>query len=200
MSKKHGPRVKPQYALVPLPDFEMMYRSLVNSLSLESEPKKVIKRAYDHVQKNGQFTTSKEDQKIAEEAGMALGFDNDHVFVKAVPTQYITLAIQIRRQLIKDFSCTTYADKCLVDTIVNGYIQNLNCMHVFNVHLMNITYVAHKQTNELLAILSKEMDRANRHMMAAFHTLMSMKQPIPTVQIKAQNAYFAKNQVNVREP
>lgn len=53
------------------------------------------------------------------------------------------------------------------------------------------------------SILSKELDRANRHFLSAYQTLIYLKQPPLKVQVKTTNAFIAQAQqfnANKEEP
>lgn len=111
--------------------------------------------------------------------------------------EYRPMAIELRRQLIKDFDCKTYSEKVLVDAIVSGYILTIGCARAFtlNVHREFMSAVA----NTHMATMSKEIDRAQRQLTTAMQMLIQLKRPPLNVQIKAKTAFVAQSQqLNVK--
>lgn len=174
----------------PTPTFKEMHETLLNALGSAEDPRSLIPKAYESI-----VTKKESPQKegsTTEKTFLALAFENDHSLVETVDERYRGMTIQLRRQLIKDFNCTTYAEKVLVDAIVSGYMRNLKCARTFNGTVGQGSTTA--VLNGFLAIISKEMDRANRHMLVAYQTLVNLKKPPINVQVKAQNAFVAQNQ------
>lgn len=129
-------------------------------------------------------------------ATYTLGFENDYTLVETVDEHLRGLAIELRRQLIIDFGCTTYAEKVLVDGVVSGYMRHLKAAKEFN-FTINQGRISPNMT-EYLKVLNKEMDSANRQLQSAYQLLVNLKRPPVNVQIKTQTAFVAQNQqVNV---
>jgi len=51
-----------------------------------------------------------------------------------------------------------------------------------------------KEINNFLSIMSKDVDRANRHFITALETLKQFKQPQLKVNVKTKNAFIAEKQ------
>jgi hypothetical protein len=54
-------------------------------------------------------------------------------------------------------------------------------------------YLSDERTR-YLAMLWKELDRANRHYLTSLNTLLEMKKPQMSINVKTKNAYFSQNQ------
>jgi hypothetical protein len=50
------------------------------------------------------------------------------------------------------------------------------------------------EINGYCAVMSKELDRANRHYLSALATLKQLKSPPFQIQVRTQNAFVAQNQ------
>jgi hypothetical protein len=134
-----------------------------------------------------------------EQVVFTLGFENDYTLVETVNEKYRGMAIELRRQLIKDFDCKTYAEKVLVDSVVSGYMRTIQRAKSFN-NISHDDYLSGYK-NQYMATMSKELDRAQRQLMAAYQMLVNLKRPPLTVQVKAKTAFVAQNQqLNMTQP
>ncbi|MBI1833750.1 MAG: hypothetical protein HYR90_02900 [Candidatus Andersenbacteria bacterium] len=171
-----------------------MRDTLVRSMAIpDLDPKHLIPEAYDKLISGKKKLESKGEEKdLMERVAYTLGFENDYVLVETMDDKYRGMAIEMRRQLIKDFDCKTYAEKVLVDTIVSGYVRTIRCAKSFN----NCTHTEFLSSykNQYMANVSKEMDRAQRQLMAAYQMLINLKRPPLQVNVKAQQAFVAQAQ------
>jgi hypothetical protein len=120
------------------------------------------------------------------------GIDNDASVFHFTDEDTRGMIINLRRELIKEYACKTYGEKALVDLAVNAYARNLNySKRLFNSIKMNQTTAL---LNGFFAIMSKEIDRANRHFITALETLKRFKQPELKVNVKTTNAFISQNQ------
>lgn len=171
---------------------------MIKSLLTPDDPTQLIPQLYDQMkERDGQI--KEKDRNIFEKGLLALGFENDYTLLETVDEKYRPMTIELRRQLIKDFDCKTYTEKVLVDSVVSGYMRHLRCARGLNNCIGQGSTTA--VLNNFMGIMSKEMDRAQRQLMTALQTLMSLKRPPLKVHVKAQNAFVAQNQqLNVRPP
>ena len=123
---------------------------------------------------------------------MTLGFDNDHSLIYTVSEKYRGLVIELRRKMIKDFDCKTHAEKALVDMAVSGYMRVLRSSQAFT-RCLDLNE-ANQNLNQFMANMSKETDRAHRHFLSAYQTLVQLKQPSINVNVKTKNAFVAQAQ------
>lgn len=182
---------KSNVALTQRKSDKSLREQVINYVRLLDDPREVINRA---IEKNmlGEDFDKEKNKKLMEEVMVTFGFDNDHSVVDMAPAKYRGLAIELRRQLIKDFSCTIHAEKVLVDTIVGAYIRNLFATERMTACL-NSTAI-HKDRADYVGIISKEVDRSNRHLITAYHLLVQIKKPPINIQVRTQNAFVAQAQ------
>lgn len=130
---------------------------------------------------------------------LALGFENDHTVAMTVTKKYRGLAIELRRQMIKDLQCQTHTEKVLVDAVVSAYIRTLRFTEAFTAAMDNDNSLWPEKIN-FLNMVGKQLDRANRHLLSAYQTLIQLKQPPLKVQVKAKNAFIGQaQQFNVKQ-
>jgi len=120
-------------------------------------------------------------------------FNNGYLMCSAIPEQYRTFAIDFCRKLQKEYECKSVSEKATCELAVINFIRTLEIQNRMNLRFSN--GISYDIELRYLAILSKELDRANRHYLTAIQTLRMMKQAPPVVNIKAQTAIVGQNQV-----
>lgn len=176
-----------------------MREYVLKELTLDEDPNNLVAEVYQCL--HGTNDPTKEmTLNLVEKTNIALGFENDYSLSATLGVKHAGLGIELRRNLIKNFQCTTYADKLLVDTVVSAHIRYLTCVGSFQDYLTQRTYLSREQI-QFLGVLSKEMDRANRQTMTAYQMLVNYKQPSLKVQINTKNTFLAHHQqVNTTAP
>lgn len=120
-------------------------------------------------------------------------FDNGSLLTLSVPEQYKTFGIDLMRNLQVEYNCQTSSEKATSELAAVSYIRTLEIQRKINALL------SQSSISELgikyLAVLSKELDRANRHYLEAILALKSQKQPQLDVSIKTQMAILGQNQL-----
>lgn len=170
---------------------EEMRSWLARGMAMIDDPRRLIPQIYDQM-KEHEGPVKDKDQGLIEKGLLALGFENDYSLIETIDEKYRPMAVELRRQLIKDFDCKTYSEKVLVDTVTSGYMRHLRSAKVYNNILAKGTL--DKLGCDILSTMGKEMDRAQRQLMTALQTLVNLKRPPLKVQVKAQNAFVAQNQ------
>jgi len=135
---------------------------------------------------------SKEDNETLDQAIMTFGIENDLSILTGVERKYRGLILNLRRNLVKEFECDKYSEKILVDSVASAYARIISITD-------RLTHMAIRKeitalSNNYLSILSKEVDRANRHFLTALETLRQFKQPDLNINLKTKNAFIAQNQ------
>lgn len=133
-----------------------------------------------------------EELKFLNEVFYSIGIDSGFHLMEITPEKLQGLITDLRGNLIKEFNCTTYTEKILVDTIINAYIRNLN----YSKRLLTATELgkANSNINSFIKEMSKEVDRANRHFLSSLQALKEIKQPELKVNIKTNTAFFGEKQ------
>lgn len=120
-------------------------------------------------------------------------FKNGGLMVSSIPDQYRTFAIDMSLRLQEDYNCTLQSEKALAE------LATINFIRTIEVQRKITNYLDMNSLNDngvkYLAIMSKELDRANRHFIAAIQTLKMLKQPPVSVNVKATTAFVGQNQL-----
>lgn len=120
-------------------------------------------------------------------------FNNGVLLTTVVSEQYKTLAIDMSRNLQKEFNCQNSAEKGLAEIATVNYIRTLDIQRRINNYLekgsINDTGV------RFLDVMSRELDRANRHYLVAVEALKTFKQPAMYLKINANTAVVGQNQL-----
>lgn len=119
-------------------------------------------------------------------------FSNGILMTTAVDAQYKTFAIQMSLDLQKQYKCETVGKKSLAEVTALNYCRIIEIQRITNNFLGKDAYG--DLTVKILAILSKEQDRAQRHYLTSMQALeMGLQQPI-NVSIKTNTANIASQQ------
>ena len=136
---------------------------------------------------------SEEVQKLLRDASMVIGLDNQFPIICAINGEYRSLAIEFANGLTREYEVKTPSEKSLVQAAVNAYIQLLHNSRRFNDAEESGKYISSERT-KYLAMLGKQIDRANRQLMSAIAMLQQMKNPPLNVNIRTHTAFVAQNQ------
>ncbi len=122
-----------------------------------------------------------------------LEFDNGILLTTTVPEQYKTFGIDLMRNLQKEYNCQTPSEKATAELTAVNYIRTLEIQHRITLYLAMGTLT--DSGVKYLAILSKELDRANRHYLTSVQVLKSLKQMPFQFTLKANTAVIGQNQI-----
>lgn len=140
--------------------------------------------------------------QLQEELRQALpiiALDTHHFIAEIVSERYRPFAITFTNQLIEEYQCKTPSEKALAQNIAGAYVRILELSN--STTSMTRADTISQTKNGLYAVLSKELDRAQRHFTSSLLVLKQMKSPSLEVNIKARTAFIAHNQqVNATSP
>lgn len=171
---------------------------LNDQLRTAYDPTEVLKRAGEKLNKlkndeDGEYegkTTAEDDLFKA----MTLSeFKNGALLVSVVAEQYKTFGIDMLKKLQEEYSCTTISEQATAELATVNYVRTLDIQRRINNYL-DLGTVTDNGV-KFLAIMSKELDRANRHYLSSLDALKSIKQPNLGVNIRANTAVIGQNQV-----
>lgn len=120
-------------------------------------------------------------------------FENGMLMSFSVPEHHKTFVIDFTRRIQQEFECKTTIERSLSELIAINYVRILEIQRKINNLFENNGLT--KLDVQYLAILSKELDRAQRHYLSAVQTLRTFKQPIFQLNVKADTAVVGQNQV-----
>ncbi len=115
----------------------------------------------------------------------------------SVPEEYRPMAVELTRNVMKEYECNTASEMMLAETTVNNYIRVLVYSRKFSGCVEAGEYISHERTS-YLAVLSKELDRVQRQLTASILALKQLKSPSIEIKVKANTAFVANQQVNTR--
>lgn len=120
-------------------------------------------------------------------------FDKGVLLINALPELFRAFALEFSKNLQSEFKCTTASEKSLAEVTSLNFIRTLFIQDRIRAYIGigTITDTGVKY----LDVLSKELDRANRHYLNSLQTLKMIKQPILEVNIKTQTAVVGQNQI-----
>lgn len=120
-------------------------------------------------------------------------FHNGALMASAIPEQYRTFAIDMLRKLKEEYNCLAVSEQAIAELATINYVRTLEIQRRINAYfdMNSLTDNGVKY----LAIISKELDRANRHFLTAIQTLKMLKQPPINVNVKANTAFVGQNQL-----
>jgi len=120
-------------------------------------------------------------------------FDKGMLMSSAIPERYRTFCIDFSQKLQKEYHCETPSEKATAELVTINFVRTLEIQCRINWRLEKGEFG--EIGVKYLAILSKELDRANRHYLNSLQTLKMLKQPMLEVNIKTQTAIVGQNQV-----
>jgi len=116
--------------------------------------------------------------------------------MESIDERYRATAKDLTEKIIYENDCKKTEEKMLAEVIVSAFIKILdNSRRLTNEYnCVNIT----PNRNNYIAILSKQVDRANRQYLGALMSLKQLKSPSINMSIKTNNAFVSNNQqINV---
>lgn len=181
-------------------DDELLSCILKNIVS-NGDPKEVKKKLIESFKEytSKKFSKKKKEEKrkqlehLSRGAMITFGLDNDYSLDVSVDAEYFGLALEMKRNIIKEYDCRNHFEKSLVDMIVIPYCRYLRFSAVLKGF---VSCGISKEEVAYNAIMSKESDRSFKQYLTAFHTLQQIKNPQVNVNIKTDNAFVAQNQQN----
>ncbi|MFH1712165.1 MAG: hypothetical protein ABH846_02940 [Patescibacteria group bacterium] len=132
-----------------------------------------------------------EDSKCLVKVLYRFGLDTHAALWESVSEKFGSLAMEFSKDLYEEYDCRTASEKALAQVAVNAFIR------VFEYSSTLKTCMSNSVNTELTgpySLISKELDRANRQFTTALTALKQIKTPPIKVNVKANNAFMAKNQ------
>lgn len=160
------------------------------------EPNKLFKEALELYEEGLQEKDKKKYNKISDklnnEYGLklfqTLGLDTKFFLINSVKEEYKLFVIEMARELEKEYEVKSPSEKALVQTATLSFVQYLRYSGLMHANVM------HHCTDNYLAVLSKETDRAYRRYVSSLQILQQKKSPSIKVNVKTNHAFVAQNQ------
>lgn len=168
-------------------------RDALSKCKIWNDPDIVLQNVYEESRNNKSNKLATIDIDNAFQALTLFEFENGILMTSVMPESYKTFGVDMMRQLQKEHNCQTVSEKATAELATINYIRTLATQSRINRYLETATIS--DMGIRLLAVLSKELDRANRQYLAAIQTLRVMKQPSIKLNIKTDTAIIGQNQM-----
>lgn len=163
-----------------------------NSAATTFDPRIVLSKIEEELAKSpGEVALTPESDLF--KAVTLFEFDNGVLMTTGISNQYKTFAIDLSRQFQQEYGCKTYSERATAELAAINYVRTIDIQKRIKNYLEMGTI-----TNagvQFLGVLSKELDRANRHYLTAIQTLRMTKQLPMHVNVKTQTAVIGQNQI-----
>lgn len=121
-----------------------------------------------------------------------LEFDKGILMLNAIPDLHRVFALELFKDIQKEYDCKTATEKSLAEVLTLNFIRILETQRQITYSESNAKT---KYDFQYVEILSKELDRAQRHYLSSLQALRMVKMPQLEVSIRTQNAFVGNNQV-----
>lgn len=169
-------------------------KDLISDCKSQYDPKMVLKGADKELSKVKAGTSQPtEIESNLFKSLTLLEFDNGILLTATVPEQYKTFGIDLMRNLQIEYNCQTPSEKATAELTALNYIRTLEIQRRITGYLAMGALTDNGV--RYLAIMSKELDRANRHYLTSVQVLKNLKQLPFQLTLKANTAVIGQNQV-----
>lgn len=119
-------------------------------------------------------------------------FDRGPLLCTSVPARFSVFALEFSKKLQEEFKCENPSEKSLAEVTSLNFIRTLWIQDRIRSYLEtgSITDMGVKYID----VLSRELDRAQRHYQGSLQALRTLRNPSFEVNIKANNAVVGNNQ------
>lgn len=181
----------PDSQVVPQRSIEEIRKAIGNCCHLSFDPEFVLKQADEEARKQNGTEVALESNLY--KAMTILELEKGILLASALPEQFRTFALEFNKNLQKEYDCRTPSEKSLAEVTGLNFVRTLVVQEKINSYLSlgSITEIGIKY----LAILSKELDRAERHYLTSLQALRAFRMPPLEVNIKTQTAVVCQNQI-----
>ncbi len=169
-------------------------RKQFESLHISLDPNYVLRKADEQLvnpKEESDPTTKPEDMLF--KAMTLFEFDNGALLTMSVSESYKTFGIDLMKKFQLEYECATPSEKATAALAAVSYIRTLDTQR----RITNYLEIG-KFTDigvRYLEMLSKDLDRANRHYLTAIQTLKMLRMPALQVSIRTDTAIIGQNQI-----
>lgn len=168
-------------------------KDYLNQSAIADDPISILKQAQEELDSHKNHSQKITPESACYKAFTILEFDKGILMAAAIPERYRTFGIDFSRKLQKEYQCETPSEKATAELIAINFVRTLEIQYRINC-ILELEHVTDNLVKHF-AILSKELDRANRHYLNTLQTLKMIKQPAIEVNIKTQTAVVGQNQI-----
>lgn len=168
-------------------------KEFIDRCAIADDPISILKRVQEELDSHKNHSQKMTPESASYKAFTLFEFDKGILMAAAVPERYRTFCIDFSRNLQKEYQCETPSEKATAELVAINFVRTLEIQYRINCFL-ELGHVTDNLVKHF-AILSKELDRANRHYLASLQTLKMIKLPALEVNIKTQTAVVGQNQI-----
>jgi len=123
---------------------------------------------------------------------MVQGLNNSFPLTRITDEIFEPLAVSLNERLIQEYQCYDAGSKALSQSVANSFVRVLQYSNAMRCAL-KLEYLT-KEKTEYYKMLSKELDRANRHFQNGLSLLKQFHAPSFGLNIKTKATFIAQNQ------
>jgi len=119
-------------------------------------------------------------------------FDKGILMLNAIPELHRTFVLEFSKNLQVEYDCKTPSEKSLAEVVALNFVRVLGAQSKMN------SYLSRDSVTDIgvgyLNVISKELDRAERHYLTSLEALRTLHSPSFNVNIKTNTAVVGQNQ------
>lgn len=169
-----------------------LVRDFIQNHSPYYNPDILLDKLAQRIAKNGNKELSDDFMQDYRKAVMSMGLSTHLPIAETVREEYRTFLIEMVQSIETEYDCKTPSEKALAETIASSYVRVVQFSRELSLCTKEKN-MSHEK-NGYYSLMSKEVDRANRHFTNALLTLKQLKSPTLEVNVKAKNAFIGQNQ------
>lgn len=168
-------------------------KDYLNQSGIADDPNTILRQAQEELDSHKNRSQKITPESATYKALTIFEFNKGILMAAAIPERYRTFGIDFSRKLQKEYHCETPSEKATAELVAINFVRTLEILYRINC-LLELGHVTDNLVKHF-AVLSKELDRANRHYLNSLQTLKMIKQPMLEVNIKTQTAVVGQNQI-----
>lgn len=123
---------------------------------------------------------------------MTFGLETCYPLAQTTAPAYRGFIVNLTKEIELEFKCITASEKMLAQNIASAYVRGMQFTEKLNNFLLG-DQLSHER-NGYYALISKEIDRAQRHYLNNLMALKQLKTPPIELNIKTNTAFISQNQ------
>ena len=193
ITKQKKVEIKEVKALTPLLSPEEVVEFLGTQCKTSYDPDFILKEVGKDLAENPSKQKNVTPDSTIYKSLTLFEFEKGILLVSVIPEMYRPFAIDLSRKLQAEFDCQTTSGKATAELAALNFVRTMEIQRKIDSCLARDTIS--EISVKYLAVLSKELDRANRHYLAVVQVLKTMNQPLLSVSVKTQTAVIGQNQI-----
>ena len=166
-------------------------KAIVSGLGTGFDAKYVLGKVEEE-SKSLDFPKDATSDSFLYKAMTLLEFDKGILMLNAIPELHRVFALEFSKNLQEEYGCKTPSEKSLAEVVALNFIRVLGVQSKIN------SYLGKDSVTDIgvgyLNVISRELDRAERHYMTSFEALRTLHTPSFNVNIKTNTAVVGQNQ------